>query len=87
VVSSCRALRRVVEEVGGGLVFEAGSPESLADQVLALRDKGLRVQIGSHGHRVGQERYDWRRVTSKKLLDVYSQIAGAEVRPSSSNAK
>lgn len=80
VVSSCQTLKRVVEETGGGLVFDAGDPHSLAQKIASLADPKLRAQLGTGGARVARERYDWRRVTSKKLLDVYARIADGPSR-------
>ncbi|HEC35150.1 MAG TPA: glycosyltransferase WbuB [Anaerolineae bacterium] len=73
VVSSCRPLRRVVEETGGGLVFEAGNSYSLAQAVIQLKDPELREQMGRAGRQAALGKYNWERA-SEKLLGVYEEL-------------
>ncbi|MEM3658728.1 MAG: glycosyltransferase family 4 protein [Candidatus Hadarchaeum sp.] len=73
VVSTCKPLRRIVEETGSGLIFQAGNSESLAEAVIKLRDKNLRDQLGEAGRRAVLEKYNWAE-TSKKLIKVYEQL-------------
>lgn len=73
VVSSCKPLKRVVEETGGGLVFQAGDASSLAETVVQLQDTQLRHNLGEAGYRAVKEKYNWSE-TSKILTGVYEQI-------------
>lgn len=73
VVSNCRPLRRVVEETGAGVVFQAGDSRSLAQAIVGLRDEGLRERLGKMGRRAVLNKYNWRE-TSKKLLSVYDEL-------------
>lgn len=73
VVSNCRPLRRVVDETGAGVVFQAGDSHSLAQAIVGLRDEGLRKRLGELGQRAVLSKYNWRK-TSKKLLDVYEEL-------------
>ena len=73
VVSSCRPLQRVIDETGGGAVFEAGRPDSLAQTIVSLRDAAARDRLGEAGYRAVNDKYSWQ-VTSRTLLDVYRQL-------------
>lgn len=73
VVSSCRPLKRVVEETGGGLVFEAGDSDGLAEAILRLEDDGLRASLGQAGKQAVLDRYNWE-MTSRDLIRLYETI-------------
>jgi glycosyltransferase involved in cell wall biosynthesis len=73
VVSNCRPLRRIIEETGGGLVFEAGSNEALANVIVTLKDKERPLELGAKGKKATFERYNWRE-ESKKLCDIYDRL-------------
>jgi len=73
VVSTCKPLRRVVEETGSGVVFEAGNSHALAQAVIQLKDENLRRQLGEAGRRAVLEKYNWER-TSKELVRMYEQL-------------
>lgn len=73
VVSTCRPLRRIIEETGGGLVFEAGNSQALAHAVIQLKDERLQRRLGEAGRRAVLEKYNWGR-TSNKLLRMYEQL-------------
>jgi glycosyltransferase involved in cell wall biosynthesis len=79
VVSSCRPLRRVVEETGAGVVFEADNPESLAGCVLALRDPERRHTLGEAGREAASTVYNWPR-SAERLVDVYANLPKASAR-------
>ena len=59
VVSSCRPLRRIVEETGAGLVYASGDSADLAKTVVQLRDPNLCRQLGAAGRRAASGRYSW----------------------------
>ncbi len=73
IVSSCKGIKRVVEEAKGGLVFTSGDSHGLADAILALRDEQLRNRLGSAGRSAVAGQYNWR-MTSQKLLRVYQEL-------------
>lgn len=74
VVSSCKPLKRVIEETGGGLVFQAGDANSLAQTILQLQDPQLRHRLGKAGRQAVIAKYNWQN-TSKKLVGVYHKIS------------
>lgn len=75
VVSDDPALRRVVEDARGGLVFRQGDPASFAQQVLRLgQDPALRKQLGENGRTAVQNKYNWP-LTVQPLLNVYKGLA------------
>ncbi len=74
VVSSCRPLARVIRDGGGGVVFEAGSPGSLASAVLSLTDPDRRRALGEAGRAAATSTYNWAR-SAERLLGVYGSLA------------
>jgi glycosyltransferase involved in cell wall biosynthesis len=70
IVSSCRPLQRIIQETGGGLVFEAGNCNSLAQSVIQLSDDDLRHRLGEAGRKAVLDKYNWQ-LTSRKLLEAY----------------
>lgn len=77
LVSDCRPMRRLVEEVGCGLVFRSQSAEDLAEKVLILRDPALRAEMGERGRKAVEERYNWS-VDGQKLLEVVGALLSQE---------
>lgn len=73
LVSDCRPMKRLVEEVGCGLVFRSQSAEDLAEKVLILRDPALRAEMGERGRKAVEERYNWG-VDGQKLLEVVGNL-------------
>jgi glycosyltransferase involved in cell wall biosynthesis len=76
VASSCRSLRRVVQESGGGLVFEAGETDSYAEAVTRLKDPVLRRKLAQAGRKAALEKYNWR-ATLQRLLSLYEELCAA----------
>jgi glycosyltransferase involved in cell wall biosynthesis len=75
VVSSCRPLKRIVEETGSGLVFEAGDPEGLSKQILKLYENHqLQLDCSSRGHEAILNRYNWAQ-EGKKLCRLYDSLS------------
>lgn len=76
VVSSCRSLRRIVEQTKGGLVFAAGDPQDLALSLVKLhRDRALRCALAANGHQAAVSGdYSWRHAAIR-LNDVYHNVA------------
>jgi glycosyltransferase involved in cell wall biosynthesis len=73
VVSTCKPLRRVIEETGGGLVFEAGNADALAASVVSLADEERRHALGDAGRRAVEAHYNWA-ATSRILLALYDRL-------------
>lgn len=64
VVSSCKPLKRVVEETDSGLVSEAGKKKDLADKIIDLyNNENLRRELGENGKKAAQGRYNWQKET------------------------
>jgi glycosyltransferase involved in cell wall biosynthesis len=73
VVSSCKPLKRVVDETKSGLVFSAGDSDSLAEAILQLQDDQLRSILGQAGKKAVLDRYNWER-TAQDLIRLYESI-------------
>ncbi len=73
IVSSCRPLKRVVEEIGSGVVFRAGDSEDLCRAILRLRDESIRTTMSEKGYRAVIDSYNWG-ATSKKLIGIYNSL-------------
>jgi glycosyltransferase involved in cell wall biosynthesis len=75
VVSSCRPLKRIVEETKSGLVFHSGDPKDLARQIVTLHtDSALQRECGRRGHEAATHRYDWA-IEGRKLTDLYHALS------------
>jgi glycosyltransferase involved in cell wall biosynthesis len=75
VVSTCRPLKRIVEEAGSGLVFEAGDPKGLSKQILKLYENHqLQLDCGRRGHEAILSRYNWAQ-EGKKLCRLYDSLS------------
>ena len=75
IVSTCRPLKRIVEETQSGLVFEAGNPKHLSLQILALyRDPDLSSDCGRRGKESTFHRYNWF-VEGEKLTRLYDSLS------------
>ena len=78
VVSNCRPLERIVEEVGCGAVYPSGSPGKLADQLCTLLgDAALRNRLSKAGKEAVATSYNWD-ATATGLVEVYSRLLGAK---------
>jgi glycosyltransferase involved in cell wall biosynthesis len=74
VVSSCRPLKRIVEETGSGLIFEAGNSKALAETIVSLKEQERRWQLGSRGKEAVLKKYNWRK-EADKLLGLYEGLS------------
>ena len=72
IVSSCRPLKRIVEETGAGLVFHTGDPWDLARKISILHRSGkLRSEMGMQGRKaVTIGKYSWDR-SAEALKNAY----------------
>lgn len=75
LVSSSPPLKRLVTKYACGVVFEAGDPQSFADQVsLLYRDADLCQRLGKHGRQAALEGdANWEH-TQKELVNLYRQL-------------
>jgi glycosyltransferase involved in cell wall biosynthesis len=75
VASSCRPLRRIVEETGCGLVFRAGNPQDLAKKILTLYENSqFQIDCGRRGREAVLNRYNWK-IEGRKLCLLYESLA------------
>ncbi len=70
IVSNCNPLKRIVESVGGGLVFESGNVEDLKAKILMLSDPRFRKLLGENGYYAVQKYYNWQ-TSEAELLNCY----------------
>ncbi len=76
IVSDCQPLKRVAEETGCGLVFQAGEPINLAQKIVTLyNNEDLRNRLAANGKQSVEQEYNWQR-ESKKLLELYQKLSG-----------
>ena len=69
------AIKRVVEDARGGLVFRQEDPAAFAKQVIRLgQDPALRNQLGKNGRTAIQEKYNWPN-TMQRLLKMYEELS------------
>ena len=80
VVSDCRPLKRIVEEVGCGAVHRSGDPAALAGAVVSLADAEIRARMGRAGRRAVEERYRWDR-DAATLVELYRSLLRGRDRP------
>lgn len=75
IVSSCRSLERIIEEMKGGLVFKAGDPESLAEKILALHSSdSLCRNLGEKMKQAGiNSKYSWNNQSSL-IINLYNDL-------------
>lgn len=78
IVSDAPPLKRVVETIGSGLVFEAGNPKDLAKQIETLfLSKASRDELGTKGHKATTNgEFSWE-FTSSVLVNMYSKSANS----------
>ena len=75
VVSSCRPLKRIVEETKSGLVFHSGDPKDLAKQIQILyANPQLRSDCALHGHEAATHQYNWA-AEGAKLTRLYQSLS------------
>lgn len=75
LVSSCRPLKRVIEDTQAGVVFKASDPRNLADKLVYMYKNPDKLKImGNNGRKAALGKYAWRH-DAKKLLDFYSTLS------------
>lgn len=75
IVSSCRPLKRIVEETQCGMVFEADNPKSLSNVIWkAYNNPELLEVLGKNGRKAVLEgKYNWDE-EGKKLVQLYDDL-------------
>ena len=74
VVSDTGGLREIVEHGVDGLKCYVGSPDSLADNIMAvLGDPGLAERLKENGYEKAKNKYSWFAVAGK-TLDIYEEV-------------
>ena len=74
VVSSAPPLKRIVEDLDSGLVFEAGNPEDFARQIKRLYEEpGLKQRLGENGYTKTTTTENWER-TGQELVSAYKEF-------------
>jgi len=75
IVSSCKPLKRIVEDTGSGLVFNANNSESLADCLIKLYKDGNKIaeKYGENGHQAALGKYSWKN-DSGRLVRMYKDV-------------
>ncbi|MDX1741589.1 MAG: glycosyltransferase family 4 protein [Rhodothermales bacterium] len=81
LVSDCRPLARIVNEVECGAVFRAGDASSFAEQLSSLLStRDTWGQLGGRGRTAVIEKYNWQQ-TVGSLVDAYRSLLGMEEEP------
>jgi glycosyltransferase involved in cell wall biosynthesis len=85
IVSNMRSLKRLIEETGAGLVFEAGDPSSLARVLVDLyKNPGLRDRLGRNGYEAARGLYAWRN-DAARLVSLYDELNGEKTQDGTRN--
>jgi glycosyltransferase involved in cell wall biosynthesis len=75
VVSSCQPLKRIVEETGCGLAFQANDPQDLAKRIQELYvNPQLQADCGRRGREAVLSRYNWV-IEGQKLCFLYHSLS------------
>lgn len=75
VVSSCRPLRRIIEETRAGLIFQSGDPKDLAENIITLYESPeLRQKLGKRGRKAAVAgKYSWK-YSAEELIRIYNNL-------------
>jgi len=81
VASNVPGEAQMVREIGAGLLYEPGNPESLADNICTiLKDKQLTKQMGENGHKNVLTRGTWKQAAEKILMTAEETIKEVNYR-------
>ncbi|MCH2224867.1 MAG: hypothetical protein MK066_08875, partial [Crocinitomicaceae bacterium] len=76
LVSSCKPLKRIVEECDGGWVFEASNPAVLADRIEEISENPEKSELKIENAYVAAiNKYNWE-LGSMNLIGLYKRING-----------
>jgi len=74
LVSSCRPLKRIIENTGAGLVFRASDPIDLSSKIEYMYNHPQELQqMGIKGEKAALGKYAWRHDASR-LINMYNQL-------------
>ncbi len=74
VVSDCDSVKRIVEGVNCGVVYEDKNPIDLAQKIkLLFKNDKLCQNMGNSGKNAVQEKYNWQN-DSKNLIEMYQRV-------------
>ena len=74
LVSSCRPLKRVVEDSNSGCVFKANDSKDLADKLVYMYNHPSEtVQMGGNGQKAALGKYSWQH-DAERLIEMYSGL-------------
>jgi len=74
VQPSLGAFPEILEETGGGLIYEPNTPEALAAGLESiLRDSARLTQMSANGRKAVEEKFDFG-MLALKMVDVYNRI-------------
>ena len=74
LATDVRPIRRIVEEVGCGVVFPDGDAQACGEAIARLTDAAVRAELGRRGHAAVEDRYNWEH-DGAELLRVIDQLA------------
>lgn len=74
VVTDVSPLKRIVEEIGSGLVVESGNATEMAEAILKLQDNSLSATMGQRGKEAVEKKYNWA-TDANELISLYQNIS------------
>jgi len=76
LVSSCRPLKRIVEDTKAGVVFRANDPGDLAKKFIYMYENSHALNdMGLNGREAALGKYAWRH-DAERLIDFYTDLSG-----------
>ena len=73
IVSNCPAQANFVTKEACGLVFEAGNPADLSDQIIKLMNKPEYDRFSKNAITCVNDKYNWE-TSGLKLIELYSNL-------------
>lgn len=74
VATNCNPIRRIIEEVQCGLIYESVNASQLAEHIIKLyKSKKLAQQMGKAAKKAVLEKYNWNNA-SKSILTLYGKM-------------
>lgn len=75
LVSSCKPLKRIVEDAKAGIVFRANDPRDLANKFIYMYENSHALKdMGLNGREAALGKYAWRH-DAKRLIDFYVDLS------------
>lgn len=72
-------IKRIIEDIGCGLIFRDNDPEEFSKCLKVLNDNNTRRRMGECGYNAVMERYNWS-VDSERLVDALNNVFPPENR-------